>query len=95
MLALVHQASSQAGNCDASDHSCSSGLVLQTASDVTMVSGMVQSFVFVDSEKRPGKRYRKSLMVTESEVPTRTQLDASIWITCAYKPVPKDLVHVS
>lgn len=72
---------------------CSTGdapLPLTTASDVTMVAGMVQSFVFVDSTKRPGKRYRKSLMITESE---NLEEKVSLRTPLTHLSVPQSALH--
>jgi len=56
-------------DCKEGDQRCSAigAMTLTTASDVKMVAGLVQSFVFVESVKKQGKRYRKSIMVTDNE----------------------------
>ena len=69
LLLMVMGVGGQTG-CADGDQQCLSVTpgILSTASDVQMVSGLVQSFVFVESTKRQGKRYRKSIMVTDAEV---------------------------
>ena len=57
--------------CTQGDERCSAARVLTTASDVKMVTGLVQSFVFVESTKKQGKRYRKAIMVTDTEARPR------------------------